>query len=64
MAIVNSSYIVENHTQIDGRRYVYETFFDAEGNIYNQTYLADVNANYDEILAEHTSQLSAKLENN
>lgn len=59
--IVSASYELENHTQVDGRRYVYETFIDNEGAVYYRSYLAEPNADYDAILIEHTAELDQQL---
>lgn len=59
--IVSASYTLDNHTQVDGRRYVYETFVDDEGYSYPWTYLAAVNTDYDAVLAQHQVQMDEQL---
>lgn len=61
--IVTSSYRLDTHTQIDGRIYVFETFVDNLGNVYENFYLAAVGADYDAILAVHTAELNEQLAN-
>jgi hypothetical protein len=61
MSIVSSTYMVDEHTQRDGRRYVLEEHIDSEGVVYRNMYLSDVGANYSAILAIHASKLAIAL---
>ena len=61
MPIVSSSYTLDNHTQHDGRIYVYERHVDNAGVVWPWDYLAAVGTNYDAVLAEHAAIIDAQL---
>lgn len=61
MPIVSSSYQLDNHTQHDGRIYVYETHIDDNGNTYPWDYLAPLHTDYNKVLSEHADILNNQL---
>ena len=61
MGVVSSTYVVDNHAQIDGRRYVVETHTLNVGNPVVIEYLAAVDADYGSILSARVAQIDASL---
>lgn len=61
MAITSSVYAVDSHTQIDGRRWVYETHTDSEGEVWLFSYLAVGGADYAAIMAARAGSLLNQL---
>lgn len=61
MPIVLSVYAVDNHAQIDGRRYVTETHVDQYGETYTREYLAAVGADYQAIADAQATVISQQL---
>lgn len=59
--MLTSTYTLDNHTQHDGRIYVFERHVDENGNVYAWDYLAAVGTDYNAVLAEHASILEAQL---
>jgi len=57
--IVSSTFVVDDHAQADGRRYVTETHVDGNGESITLSYLANIDADYDAILAAHAQGISA-----
>lgn len=60
MQIVSSEIILDN-TQSDGRRVIIEQFIDDQGNVYQQSYMADVNTDIDKRLVNDAVQLAIQL---
>ena len=56
-----STYTLDAHEQIDGRRYVRERHVEADGTEHVFDYLAAVGTDYDAVLAEHAAQLAQSL---
>lgn len=61
MPVSNSTYVVEAHAQIDGRRYVRETHTDGTGTQHVVDYLAAVGTDYAAVLVVHAQQLEQQL---
>ena len=61
MAVVSSSYELDNHTQVDGRRYVTETHTLNVGQPVVIMYLAAVGADYQAIMDARVDQINAQL---
>lgn len=61
MPVVSSSYALDPHTQVDGRRYVTETHtLNAAGPVVI-TYLAAVGENYDAVMTARVAQINDML---
>ena len=61
MPIVSSEYVLEGHTQADGRRYVNETHTDHLGGLHLVSYLAAVGADYAAIMASRVPGIEERL---
>ena len=61
MSIVSSTYTVDAHAQIDGRKYVAEVHTDSAGGMHTARYLAPVNADYQAIANERAVAIASAL---
>lgn len=61
MPVVSSSYALEPHTQVDGRRYVTEKHVLSAGEPVVITYLAAVGADYQSIMTQRVQQIDEML---
>lgn len=61
MAITASTYTLDAHTQVDGRRYVRETHVDSAGGEHVIEYLAEAGADYTAIMNARAVQLAESL---
>ena len=61
MSIVSSTYTLDNHTQIDGRRYVTELHTDHIGVAHLVEYLAPIGADYQSIANARADSIALAL---
>ena len=61
MPVASSSYVLDGHTQADGRRYVRETHTLTVGDPVIVDYLAAVGADYAAIMAARVAQINESL---
>lgn len=61
MSIVSSTYTVDAHAQIDGRKYVTEMHTDSVGDVHRVEYLAPVGADYTAIMNARAVVISNAL---
>lgn len=61
MSIVSSTFILDAHTQADGRKYVQEVHTDSTGTVHTFNYLAQVGENYAAVMAARAVQLEIDL---
>lgn len=61
MSIVSSTYQLDTHAQIDGRRYVREFHTDSEGVEHRVEYLADVGTDYQAVANARASAIAESL---
>ena len=61
MPVSTSTYVLDNHTQSDGRRYVTETHVLTAGDPVVIMYLAAVGADYDAIMSARADQIDVQL---
>lgn len=61
MSIVSSTFILDAHTQADGRKYVQEVHTDSTGAVHTFNYLAAVGENYTAIMTARAAQLEIDL---
>ena len=61
MSIVSSTYVLDGHTQADGRRYVTEKHADSEGVTHELYYLAEAGADYSAIMLSRVAQIENDL---
>lgn len=57
----SSTYLADDFTQTDGRRYVHELHTDVAGLVWPNDYLAEAGANYAALLAQHAAALDLQL---
>ena len=61
MAITSSTYTLDDHTQADGRTFIYESHAGSDGVVYPVSYLAAVGTNYTAVMNARAVQLSEQL---
>ncbi len=61
MPVASSSYVIDAHTQVDGRQYVRETHTLTAGDPFVANYLAAVGADYAAIMAARVAKINESL---
>jgi hypothetical protein len=63
MSIVSSTYTVDTHDQVTGRRFVTEHHTDSVGVVHTVTYLAPVGADYQAIANARAEAIAEQIAN-
>jgi len=61
VSIVSSTYVLDDHQQIDGRTFVRELHTGSDGIVYPVTYRAAVGADYTAIMNERAAAMNEQL---